>query len=371
MRKKNWDFKVEMSFWALFLLLGFSLIGSAEAAERKTFKLRVAAGHPYSEGTFWVRSLEDFFCRGVEKQVLEKTKDYKVELKGFYGGTLAKLGEVLEAIENGTADMGLITTVFEMAKLEPINFTLWVPFTTTDIGKILKVHTRTVDHFPAFDKMFERYNQRRVGAAYWPQSSYELITKFPVKTMEDLKGKKLGHGGPMLPWLSALGATSVQATYNDVFNAMQTGVIDGYCMPSNVVTAFKIYEVGKYFTSVNFGSTVVGVVTINLNSWKKLPKEVQDILVEMGNQLSWDIHKRCVAEEQKAWGIMEKAGVKILNLSQDERARWAKRLNEARVAAKAIADCQSHGFPAEEIASFYVKTLIEEGYQFPYPPTLK
>ncbi len=85
----------------------------------------------------------------------------------------------------------------------------------------------------------------------------------------------------MLPWLAALGATSVQASYNDVYTSMDTGVIDGYSMPANVVTAFKIYEVGKYFTKCGLaGADVCGILNINISKWESLPKEVQDIMVE-------------------------------------------------------------------------------------------
>ncbi|MBN1106709.1 MAG: TRAP transporter substrate-binding protein DctP [Deltaproteobacteria bacterium] len=360
---------VLFGFVAVLLLLSTS---QAAAATRETINLRMAAGHPYSAGTFWVKSVEDFFCREVEKRVTAKTQKYEVKFKSFYGGTLAKLGEVLETVENGLADLGLVVQVFEMSKLEVWNFTYWIPFATKDIDKLIIAHNKTIDHFPIFDENLKNFKQRRVGHAYWSQAPYELITKFPVKTMEDLKGKKLGHGGPMLPWLAALGATSVQASYNDVYTSMDTGVIDGYSMPANVVTAFKIHEVGKYFTQLSLaGANIAGVITINLNKWNKLPKEVQEILVEVGNEFSWDLYKRGVKELNVALDVMKKAGVTVYDLPESERARWDNVLNKARVAAKTIANCKKKGYPADSIADFFVKAMEKEGYKFPSPPNLK
>lgn len=354
---------------AVFLIT--MLPNAGEAAERKVFKFRVVAGHPYAAGTFWIRSLQDFFCKEAEKRVLAKTDKYAVQFKGYYGGSVAKLGEVLETVENGLADIGLVVPVFEMSKLEVYNFTYWIPFTTSDIAIMIKANSKTINHFPVFDENLKRFKQRRLGNAYWAQASYQLITKFPVKTLEDLKGKKMGHGGPMLPWLAALGATAVQASYNEVYTSMDTGVIDGYSMPANVVTAFKIYEVGKYFTKLGLaGANVCGVLTMNLNSWNKLPKEVQDILVEVGDDFSWDVYKLGMEQLKKAATIMEKAGVTIYTMPENERARWDQVLNDARVAAKTIADCKKNGYPAEEIASFFVKALEDEGYKFPHPPKL-
>jgi len=363
-----------IGIWVAMLMCVVFLVavvpGSGKAAQREKIKLRLAAGHPYAPGCFWIVGLEDFFCREAEKRVRERTK-YNLEIKSFYGGSVAKLGEALETVQNGLADLGLVLPVFEMAKLEPFNFTFWTPFTTSDMDKALRAALKTIDHFPMFEEILKKYNQKRCGAGHTPQSSYQLITKFPVRTMDDLKGKKLGHGGPMLPWLAALGATSVQATYNEVYTSMDTGVIDGYSMPANVVTGFKIYEVGKYFTNVDFVATVTAFITINLRSWNKLPKDVQDILAEVGNEYSWDIYKRCLADQNAAIDVMKNAGVAIYNLPEKERARWAKTLDDARVAAKAIASCKGHGYPADEIARFYIKTLKEdEGVKFPYPPTL-
>ena len=62
-------------------------------------------------------------------------------------------------VEGGLADVGLITTVFEMSKLEMFNFTLWIPFTTSDIEMMLNSYIKTVNHFPDFDKNLGRSNR--------------------------------------------------------------------------------------------------------------------------------------------------------------------------------------------------------------------
>jgi TRAP-type C4-dicarboxylate transport system substrate-binding protein len=148
-----------------------------QAAERKTFTLRVAAGHPYAKGCFWIVSAEDFFCREIEKRVLERTKEYEVKCKGFYGGSVAKLGEALEMVQRGIADAAFVATVFEMSKLQPFNFTFWTPFTSTDVDKALRSTIKTVNHFPLFAETLARFNQRLAGDAYLGQTSYQLLSR--------------------------------------------------------------------------------------------------------------------------------------------------------------------------------------------------
>ena len=186
-----------------------------------------------------------------------------------------------------------------------------------------------------------------------------------------MQGKKIGNGGPTLGWLKAWGATSVKLFYPDAYNSIDTGVINGYSMPANIVTSLKIYEVAPYFTNVDSGGNVPALLTMNANTWKKLPKEIQEIVDEVATDWTWDVYKRNLAQTEKAFKIMKKMGVKVYALPDEERKRWAKALNKSRVAAKDIAACAAHGYPANEVARYYVKTLRDvEGEQFLVAPNL-
>jgi TRAP-type C4-dicarboxylate transport system substrate-binding protein len=380
--KKQKEEKMKTKRYHSFGILGVILMSviflvimvtsPGKAAERKEILLRAAAGHPCVEACYWVTGLEKFFCPEVEKRVHERTSKYKVVIKPFSGGAVAKHGEILESVQRGIVDIGIPVHVFEMSKLEPFNFTWWIPFSTNDTEKVLRSYIKTINHFSVFEKLLARYNQRRIGHSWWPQSTFQLATDFPIKTIDDLKGKKLAHGGPFLPWLAALGATSVQAPYSEVYTSVDTGVFNGFSMPANVAASLKIYEVAPYFTEVNFLANVTGNLTINLDTWKRLPEEVQKILDDVGDEYAWHLNDRRKFLEAKAYETMKKAGVKVHRLSQKEQARWAKVLDDARVAAKAITACKNNGFPAVDIARFYIKTLTEdEGCKFPYPPTLE
>jgi TRAP-type C4-dicarboxylate transport system substrate-binding protein len=367
--KSYWRKYKVMAILACVSLLIMAMSGPGETANRKVIKLRMAAGHPYAAGS-WVRVLEDFFIPEVEKRVFERTKDYKVEIKGFYGGSLAKPGEVLESIESGRVDIGFICLVFELAKFEPHNFCWWCPFTSPDVPQVIRAYEKVIEQFPLFKEIFGKYNQRQVGNALPSLTNYELITNFPVKTLEDLKGKKIAHGGAMIPWLKALGAVGIRSTFNEAYTSIDTGVYQGWAMPVDVAMMFKIHEVAPYTTLVGFGASVVGFVNINLDTWKKLPPEVQQILDEVGSEYTWELYKLNEEIKGSALKTMKKAGSKIYTLPQVERTRWAKVLSEAAVARKAVQKTDAHGYPGTAILKAYIKALEEEGYTFPFPPKL-
>ncbi len=331
---------------------------------RRIITLRVTAGHPYAAAS-WVKALEDFYIPEIERRVLEETTDYELDCTGFYGGSLAKLGEVLESVESGTADIGLTNNVFEQAKLEIHNFNWWPPFTSPDLQHVVAANAAIMDEFPIFDEVFARYNQRQLGRAFNMATSFELITDFPIETLEDLEGKKIAHGGSMIPWLQALGAVGVQSTFTDAYTSIDTGVYQGWAMPADVATTFKVFEVAPYLTKVGFGSFVNGYVTINLDTWNSLPEEVQVILDEVGYEYSQELYRREMEDLSRAYGIIEDAGGTITEISASERQRWANVLSQAGVAQATAAKADANGYPATEILNAYYEALEEAGYQFP------
>ena len=261
---------IALTIFVCAILAVMTMPGIGTAADRKTIKLRVVSGHPLSKGTFWIEGIEGFFIPEVKKRVLERTDGYEVEFKAFYGGTVAKLGEVLETVESGLADIGYVLPLAEMAKIDPYNFNFWVPFSTTDKETVARACIKTVDHFPIFEEVLAKYNQKRLGHTYAIQDSYEIISNVPVKTMEDLKGVKIAHAGSFLPLVAALGATPVQAVYTEIYTSMDTGVFNGFTMPATAAVAFRIHEVGKYFIRPGLGVMQAGIITANKNTLKNL-----------------------------------------------------------------------------------------------------
>jgi TRAP-type C4-dicarboxylate transport system substrate-binding protein len=341
--------------------------GKEEAAQREVIELRMTAGHPYAAAV-WVKTLEDFYGPEVSRRVLEETDRYQVEFKGFYGGSLAKLGEVLEAIESGTADIGITNNIFEQSKLEIHNFSWWPPFASGDLEEVIEANAKVMDRVPVFDEVFANYNMKQLGRAFNMNPSFQLVTNFPIKKLEDLKGKKLAHGGSMIPWLKALGAVGVQSTFTDAYTSIDTGVYQGWAMPLNVAMTFKVYEVANYITIIDLGADISGYVCINLDTWNSLPGEVQKIMDEVGYEYSKEIKRRIEVDLSKSLDVMKEAGCTIYTVEEEERARWAKVLSEAQVAQTQAKKADENGLPGTEVLKEYIKALEETGYTWPWRP---
>jgi C4-dicarboxylate-binding protein DctP len=359
---KTFTSKLVLLFICLLLPTGLM------AAERKVIKLRVAAGHP-AKAAPWTENVQRFFVPELEKRVLAETKDYKVECQELYGGTLAKLGEVLEAVESGMADIGVVVQVFEMSKLHLQNHAWGVPFASTDVHMVLKAENMTYEKFPVFDEIWARYNQKLI--AHGVAGSYHFVSTFPIKRLEDMKGKKMAHGGPMLPWLEALGSVAVQSRLNEAYTSLQTGVYDGWAMEPVATTGFKMYEPARYYTISGLGAGFPAVLTINLRSLKKLPPEVRKIVLKVAKEYEVFNADKALEEHSMEIGVMALDGVSIYKLPEAERVRFAEAMNAKLVADKMAKEDDKKGLPGSEVYKFYIKALSDMGYKWPVVPTIK
>ena len=106
---------------ALLVVIIAALILSlpVSPAVAKNYKITVVAGHPPI--FLWVTLCRDYFIPEVDKRVAKL--GHKIKWNQAYGGTVAKIGGALEAIEEGIADMGFVGTIFEAPKMPLHNVT--------------------------------------------------------------------------------------------------------------------------------------------------------------------------------------------------------------------------------------------------------
>jgi TRAP-type C4-dicarboxylate transport system substrate-binding protein len=95
--------------------------------------------------------------------------------------------------------------------------------------------------------------------------------------------------------------------------------------PSGYVN-FKLYEVGKYYTEIGFGAITWHGLTINRNRWAKLPKDVQDIILEVGREYETRTGSVNLENYPKQLEQLKKAGAIVKQLPDAVRVEWANSL---------------------------------------------
>jgi TRAP-type C4-dicarboxylate transport system substrate-binding protein len=335
------------------------------AAQAENIRLRIASGHP-SANTY-VNLMQTFFVPEVTKRVAERTQ-HKVEFVEGYGGSMVKVADTLEGVQSGIVDIGGYCFCFEPSNLPLHAFQVMLPFGTMSPEKSVKLARTIYNKVPYMSQVFEdKYNQKLLSLI--ADNGYNLGTTFEWDKVSDLKGRKLAGAGLNLKWLEYAGAVPVQSSLPEAYTSMQTGVYFGWIMfPSGWVN-FKLNEVAKNYTEIGFGSISWHGLTMNKNRFNRLPKDVQDIIVEVGKE--YEAKTGTVNEENypKQLAQLKTLGVNVKTVPDSVRVEWANSLKEWPQAQ--AADLDKQGLPA----SLVLKTTLEEaekmGHKWPVRYSIK
>lgn len=346
---------------ALAAGLAGGLALGAGPVDAKNITLRIGSGHP-SKPVPYVRQMEHHFVPRVVDRVAKET-GHKVRFIQAYAGKVAKVHETLEAVEKGLLDIGGWCVCFEGAKMMPMNFDYFTPFTTPDIRVQVKVKKRIMAEHPELhDMLNKKYRQRLVALTGF--DNYGLGTKFAWSKVSELKGKKIIAAGPNLPWVERFGAIPVTTTLPTAYNALATGVASGFIMFPGVYFGFKFHEPAPHFKVTNFGAIAQTIMTINEKSLQRLPKEVAKIIME--EAVSYENATTTDAFKSEAAGLkkLKGAGAKISTLPVDQQRAWAVALK--KWPNERANDMSKYGIDGIKVMNKYMKYMEEAGHKWPH-----
>lgn len=340
-----------------------SMTGVASAQE--TIRLRIASGHP--PVNTYVNLVQNFFVPEVVKRVAAKTK-HKIEFVEGYGGAMVKVADTLEGVQSGIIDIGAYCFCFEPSNLPLHAFQVMLPFGTMSPVASVKLAREVYDKVPFMSKVFEdKYRQKLI--ALIADNGYNLGTNFEWNKVADLKGQKLAGAGLNLKWLEYAGATPVQSSLVDAYTSMQTGVYNGWIMfPSGWVN-FKLYEVGKYYTEIGFGAITWHGLTINSARWAKLPKDVQDIILEVAREYEALTGTVNEANYPKQIEELRKNGMNVRKLPESVQVDWAKSL--AGWPKEKAKELDAQGLPATQVLEATLAAAEKHGHKWPLRYSIK
>lgn len=235
-----------------FLLLFLVLLSASDAAADVVF--RYAEGGP-NRGTR--AEAVQYFADEVER-----ISEGEMRVDIHWGGALLKWSGVMEGVAAGTADLGTVLSSYEPAKL-----------TALGIGDIpLEYFDPWVGMRAMYDLMTEE--QEMVEAmgerelVYLSNFStsgvqFECTEGNEIRTVEDIKDKRIRATGTYSKVLDDLGANMVNMTFGKVYQALDSGLVD--CLGSYFYTvrAYKTYEVVETVTRVDWGQLLGFAIVMN------------------------------------------------------------------------------------------------------------
>lgn len=294
----------------------------------------------------------------MSKQISERSGG-KHSLKMLWGGTVATVGEVPTAVENGSIETGPVVTPYfpdQFVINNAIPFFWPQPKNQAELGALmLKWH----DEIPAFGEELAKYNLKLLSIR--PLAAYGIICTKPVRSIADFKGLRVRSYGIALPaMLEAVGAVPVSLSDIGAYEAMSKGVID--CSPGDppLSHGYKLDEIAKYFIDVPMGASWGHIMVINTDAYNSLPADFKTIIDDMKDDYLAEfltVYSKAVKDVRAGWNSSD--DVEIIKFPKDAfleatlgnarvqevQASWAKRAVAAGMseadAAKVVADIKN------------------------------
>jgi len=316
-------------------LAGFTALAGAQAPIVIKFSHVVANDTPKGKAS-------EFFA----KRAAELTKG-KVKVEVYANSTLYKDKEEMEALQLGAVQM-LAPSLAKFGPLGVKEFEVFdLPFIFDNDAELHKV-----TQGPLGKKLLGLLEAKSIrGLAFWDNGFKSFSANKPLKTPEDFKGQKMRIQSSKVleAQMRAVGALPQVMAFSEVYQALQTGVVDGTENPHSNLYTQKMYEVQKNMTLSEHGYLGYAVI-VNKKFWDGLPTDVHGQL-EQAMKEATDYANKIAKEENDS--ALEK--VRQSGKTQIYKPTPAERLALKKAMAKVHKEMESR-IGKETIEAVYKET---------------
>ena len=304
----------------LFVVLTFIGGYSKAIAAEKAWKLQIQSFTvPGKYNCMWE----------VPEKFIELVKNHtngRVVCSFHTAGEFVGAREIWTAVAAGSIEGGTTLDVYQGGTHPEFNFDVGAIWSIDEYFKVM--HAGALD---ILNKQAIAENVRIIGT--FPLMNYYAVSmkRQNVKTLEDLKGKKIrGMGGAANIFLKEAGAGSVTLPMSEVPPALQTGVVAGIHTGCAGLYAMRLWDVTPYFTATHSGNFGFFFL-INESIYQEFPNDIKAGIKTAQLELE-EFYKQWDA---KFWKEIkqdvEKKGIKWYDLTPEESLRWKKLLTKASV----------------------------------------
>ena len=323
-----------------------------------TETLNMVAIDGYPERAMWIQEFSNFFIPEVDRRLAE-SGSYAIEWQEAYGGAIVRPRGVLEGIELGLGDIGIVTTIFHSSALPSQAISAVTPMICSDARIVARAVDEIARELPTMDEEFGALNQVYLATGV-VLDSYQVFSREPVASLADLEGQKMGRRR-LQSALSGgdFGAAGVRGGLTDFYNMLQTGVVDSAMLWPEAAATFSISEVAPHLLIANLGAVNSKTVTVNRDVWDGLPEEVREVLravaIDYRDQLANTAMERAASSVQ---AFIDSGGT-VAEMSQEDRVAWAEAM--PNIAVEWAHGLDEAGKPGSEMLVAYMSKLRDAG----------
>ena len=275
--------------------------------------------------------------KGAEyfKKLAEERTHGRVKVEVYPNSTLYKDAEEVDALQLGAVQM-LAPSLAKFGPLGVRDFEVFdLPYLFDSYDELHKITYGKIGQ-----DLFKKLEPKGIiGLAYWDNGFMEMSANKPLRTPADFRGLKMRIQSSKVidSQMRALGAVPQVMAFSEVYQALQTGVVDGTENPPSNLYTQKMYEVQKYLTLSDHHYLGYAVI-VNKKFWDGLPPDIRKTLDQAMVDSTKYVNEIAQKENDEALEAVRKSGkTEIITLTPEQKHEWKKALikvhkeNESRI----------------------------------------
>jgi len=260
------------------------------------------------------------------KEYVEEKSNGRIKVQIYPNSELFGDSNEMQALQSNSVQMILPST----AKFTTVAKTMQVfdlPYLFNSIDEAVKVLGRDASQNALHAVAYDNPDLKAKGfhvLGFVPGGFAQLTANKPLNVPSDLKGLtiRVQPSKVLERTIETWGGDATNLAYNELYNALQQGVVDGEINNYTSITGPKLYEVQKYLLETN-ESFVGFVLTINRNFFNGLPQDLQKVVEDASNEvMAYSASLAQEIEQKNKQLIIDSGKTKVTELTDAERKVW-------------------------------------------------
>jgi TRAP-type C4-dicarboxylate transport system substrate-binding protein len=238
----------------------------------------------------------------------------KIEWVG--GPEVLQTFDQVHALKAGTIDAILY---YPFGYMKPLMPECWAK----GLSQLAAWEERKSGAYDLWDEIIaKRINAKYLGS-FHSLIPFTIYVNKRITKLDDFKNLKIRAMPLYIPFLKAIGASPVIIPPPEIYTSMERGVVDGFMWPREGMASFGLQEVTKYqLTTPLF--QVEPATMINLDKWNKIPKDLQDLVMDVMKDMEYIGTMRYFMLDKKEEEVKRAAGVQLISLPPEDEAKLIK-----------------------------------------------
>jgi len=268
--------------------------------------------------SLWVSPKHPVSVGGYDPYVAKLKADPDYEVKYFQGGALLGAKPTLSGVRDGIADVGMMAMTYFPAEFPNAQLVADMGLSTpSNLAAMMAVSEYNLLHCQAC--LDEYLAQNIVYTGTYSTSPYSIISKEPVRSIDDLKGKKMRVPGSLWSrWAQAVGGVEVNVPSSEMYEGLDKGALDIAIQAPGALRSYSLWDTAKYVNLLNLGTYhSLSLMSYNRDFWRDLTDAQRRMMLDEAARAGLDATLEYSKADGEVLALVGEHGVEVIEPSQE------------------------------------------------------